>query len=293
MTQAAPTAFATRRGLDRKQSLVAGMTIPPRPDVLVKLQEELRRGNPDLAKMARLIGSDVSLSAAVLQIVNSPMFRLPRTVSSISQAAMLLGLGKLMSVVRAVSLKSKLAPALKLARFWDTAEDVARTCALLATKVPVADVDELYTLGLFHDCGIPIMMLHYKEYKDILRQVNDLGEQGIAELESEFYGVNHAEVGYWLGRSWFLPECLCEVIALHHEDFARVEADDTIDIRVRTLLALLTIARNVSAKYRTLWRTQDPGWGKPSPSMLAYLGLSEKEYNDLEQQGIEHLDSTA
>lgn len=298
-TASAHNTFISQRGLNTKKAFVQGMSIPPRPTVLVKLMEEVRRANPDVGAVAKLISSDIGLSAAVLQIVNSPLFRLSRKVTSVQQAVLLLGLAKVMSVVRAVSLKSKLAPSLRLDRFWDTAEDVARVCAFLAVKFPVADVDVLYTLGLFHDCGIPIMMLRYPDYKDILRQANEDPEHPITTAESEFYGVNHAEVGYWLGREWFLPEYLCEVIAIHHVDFETMLGDDTLDARAQTLFGLLRIADNASVKYRSLWRARGTEWnrnvggGVAPAAMLDFFGLSQSDHNELEQAALELLGNSS
>ena len=52
-----------------------GITIPTRPQVLVKIQNELKKDDPDPRAVGRLIAGDVGLCAAVLKTVNSPFFR--------------------------------------------------------------------------------------------------------------------------------------------------------------------------------------------------------------------------
>jgi len=70
----------------------------------------MRCSNPKLGNVAKLIGNDVSPTAAALQIVNSPLVSFVSQVTLVQQAVMLLGLLQVVSVVRAVILKSKLTP---------------------------------------------------------------------------------------------------------------------------------------------------------------------------------------
>ena len=56
------------------------------PDILLRLRRLINDPHSSADDMAKLISSDPSISAKVLKIVNSPLYYLPRTVSSISQA---------------------------------------------------------------------------------------------------------------------------------------------------------------------------------------------------------------
>lgn len=282
-----------------QKSLLRNIKIPPRPEALIRFQEESRKQNPDLGALARLVGSDVGLSGAVLQVVNSPLFRLSRKVVSVDQAALLLGLNKLASVVRVVAIKSTLAPGLGLERFWESAEEVARACAFLAAHKSWADPEEAYTLGLFHDCGIPIMMLGFPGYGNPLRQPSAEeddsagyygdGEGNILESEGAHYGINHAAVGYGLGRSWFLPDSLCQAIALHHESFEKIARMGNLDPKVPALCAVLGISRAVSSKHQALWYPQGRK-RRVSPALLEYLDLGQDDYLDLEDAMLSYME---
>jgi hypothetical protein len=59
-------------------ALVKSIGIPPRPAVLIELQKELDKDDPDLRTVARLVAGDVALTASMLRIVNSPAFGLSR-----------------------------------------------------------------------------------------------------------------------------------------------------------------------------------------------------------------------
>jgi hypothetical protein len=84
-------------GGDRKT--LKGIAIPSRPQVLVQLENELTKDDPDPRVIARLISGDVGLSAAVLKTVNSPFFGLSRRISSVAQAVSLLGMRSATQIV--------------------------------------------------------------------------------------------------------------------------------------------------------------------------------------------------
>jgi HD-like signal output (HDOD) protein len=65
--------------------------IPPRPEALLKLSDQVRSEDPNINLLAEAISSDVSLAGAVLQVVNSPFFGLRNRLTSVSQATSLLG----------------------------------------------------------------------------------------------------------------------------------------------------------------------------------------------------------
>jgi HD-like signal output (HDOD) protein len=108
------------------QKTLQGISIPARPQILVRLDSELAKDDPDPAVVVRLISSDVVLSAAMLKTVNSPFFGLPRRISSVAQAVSMLGLKMTARIVNGLVLRMTMGGRQSsLERFWDTAEKVA------------------------------------------------------------------------------------------------------------------------------------------------------------------------
>ena len=52
-------------------ALVKSIGIPPRPAVLMELQKELEKDDPDLRTVARLVAGDVALTASMLRDLQS------------------------------------------------------------------------------------------------------------------------------------------------------------------------------------------------------------------------------
>ncbi|WP_252273662.1 HDOD domain-containing protein [Pseudomonas subflava] len=261
--------------------------MPPQPQIMVDLQMEQFMPNPDLKSIAKLISQDPGLSGALLKIVNSPYFGLANKVSSIQRAVNLLGSRSVINMINALSIKGEMSDEtiVTLNRFWDTAQDVAMTCLTLAKRIGCEAPDEAYTLGLFHNCGIPLMLKRFPNYMTVLEEAyySAGNERRIVDTENRLLNTNHAVVGYYTAKSWNLPLHLCEAIANHHNALAIFSSDDSSrDVQLKNLLAILKMAEHICACYRVLGnQEQDHEWDSIRGPVLDYVGLSEYDFDML------------
>jgi HD-like signal output (HDOD) protein len=77
-------------------------------------------------------------------------------------------------------------------------------------------VDECFLGGMLHDMGKLLMAVNCPgEYDRCLEAAGTDGHP-VAEIESEVFGVTHADAGMYLLRLWGLPETVTAAVALHH-----------------------------------------------------------------------------
>jgi len=62
-----------------------------------------------------------------------------------------------------------------------------------------------------------IIRLNFGDDYRLLLALIEEKDISMIEAERELLGTDHAEVGAWLAKSWFLPEKLIEPIACHHD----------------------------------------------------------------------------
>lgn len=251
--------------------------IPPRPEVVCILQEETCREAPDLTRIARAISADVGLAGAMLRTVNSPALGLARQVSSIPQAISLLGLRNVAGLATALVLRNCFGNTPTMERFWDTAEKTALLCAHLAQRLRGIAPDEAYTVGLFHDCGIPILMRYRTNYKQTLARANQAGDRRFADVEMEDVGTHHGAVGYFLARSWDLPDALCQAILWHH-DTGAFGADGVTDA-VRNYIGIIHLAEHV--QHLAVRNAPDLEWAKFEAAVLDHFALTGEDFHML------------
>ena len=268
------------------QKILQGISIPPQPQVMVDLQMEQMQPECDLNAIAKLISQDVGLSGSILKTVNSAFYKLSNTITSIEQAVNLLGVKTVVNLVNAHSIRGALSDEdiIALGRFWDNAMEIAMTAAAVAKQIGYPSPDEAYSLGLFHNAGVPLLLSRFDNYREVLVKAYATDYRRITETENELIHTNHAVVGYYIAKSWNLPRYLCEAIHEHHHA-QKVLNNEDADSRKKTLLAILKISEHICGSYRVLGdQNIDHEWESISDSVLIYCGLSEYDFTSLTQQ---------
>lgn len=227
------------------ENLVEKIEIPPQPKLLIAINKEAKRKECNFSSVADLICSDVGISSEVLKTANSPVFGNRRTIGSIQQAISLLGLSRTITLVRDVSLRQQLSNGLNFDSFWKDSFKMANACALIAKKTKRIDAEEAYTFGLFHNAGIPLLMLNFDNYSKTISQSSLESGPNATTLEDKTYKLNHAIVGYYLCSKWLLPEHICKAVFYHHRLQSALEKYSTHEQEFLVLLVILHTAHQV------------------------------------------------
>ncbi len=265
------------------ENILKTIKIPPRPAILVDLMEEHKKEDPDVKKMANLIGRDIGLSAALLKTVNSSLFGLRSKAASVQEAIHFLGMKNVMNLISGFALKSAVGDApSSVERFWNMTESVALVSAYIASTLPGIQKDEAYTFGLFHNCGMPLLDRRFPEYGNLAAN----RRTRLTEAEDERLQTNHATLGYLLTKSWSLADEICEATQRHHDPSVFTDSN-CASAKTPTLVAIATLANNA---YRTFHKLgNEGGWEEDSPIVLDHLGFSELEYEDLRESAHQKL----
>jgi diguanylate cyclase (GGDEF)-like protein len=191
----------------------------PRP---VALQVLEKAGRPDcsMSDLARLLQMDPALSSHLLKTANSALFSLPRAVTTIERALMLLGTKAVRSVVLGLSLTAlqrRIVLEPHLTDFWRTSVAGAVFAHELAVRLKRSDPEEDLVAGLLRDIGSLILVqVLPQEYEAVLAALTSEPAERQCELETAALGIDHAEVGAFVLAKWHLPPEITEAIRFHH-----------------------------------------------------------------------------
>lgn len=262
--------------------------IPPKPQILDDLDRLAHQNEPSLMAAADIVAKDVAIASAILKIVNSPAYGLVRSVSDIKQAIMFLGWNGIEALIPALKLKQMFLQktcCISLERFWDNASEIANVNMIVGQRVKnKIPVEYLYTLGLFHDCGIVPMAIKYDDYVNVLHGSNRSSKESLVDIEDRVYGANHAIIGYYLASSWHLPRDICQLILRHH-DLSLLE--DTSDPNQQLCFCVLKLSESIVNSILRDEKIKD--WDRLEPFILKKLNMSEDEYIDLQEEVIDYL----
>lgn len=189
-------------------------SLPTLPGIITKLNTLSENDKASVQEMARLVSSDQVLSARILKLANSPSYGFYR-VSSISNAMILLGV----NVVKSLALSSSIFEIMEKnsVGLWEHSLGAGVAANVISRKLKLPECEEISTAALLHDIGKVIIRLNFgDDYQHLLDMIREK-DISMLEAETKLLGMDHAEVGAWLAKSWFLPEKLIEPIAYHHK----------------------------------------------------------------------------
>lgn len=273
------TAIPTEIASESVSDILRTISIPACPAVVTSLLEEARRPEVDFKKIIRLISGDLSLAASMMKTANSSFFALRNKAETVQNAATVLGLKNIINIVKGLALQRTLSPnGMKMDRFWDRSNYHATVSGRLARRVPGVTREDAYTFGLFHDCGIPILMQRFADYKDTLALANQSAKP-MWQTENERHGTDHVSVGSILARNWQLPDLIVQAIRLHHN--FEILSDEAAEVRseVRGLTAISIVADHLITDF--LQVPDEAEWATHGQSALDFLDFDEEEFVDL------------
>lgn len=262
--------------------IIAGIKIPPRPEVLAELMIESRLDSPDIQKIGQLISKDVALSVSMLKLVNSSYYGVKRKVESPHQAAIILGVNNVKSLVTGLSLKNAYGQVEGMDAFWNHAELVANVSMVIASRLPGVPRETAYIFGLFQNCGIPLMMQRLPGYAETLALATADNTGSFTEIETQRHTTNHAIVGNMMAKSWELADEICEAITHHHEK--RVFEDDyQLSAAAAALIAVSRLAEYVIEPERVPEGFTSEGYGL---TLGDHLGFDEDDIKEFMESAL-------
>jgi putative nucleotidyltransferase with HDIG domain len=197
-------------------------SLPSLPTIYTEIIAEMHSDDPSIKKISEIIGRDVSMTAKILQVVNSVFFGLPQKIGNPKQAVMLLGLETIKSLVLSVKIFSEFS---QKKYSWFNIDAIFKhsisvsSYAKAIVKYEKMDRDLInYSLmaGLLHDLGKLILATNFKDtYQQVLTESRN-SDHKLWELEQETFGTSHAEIGAYLMGLWNLENPIIEAIAFHH-----------------------------------------------------------------------------
>lgn len=197
------------------------------PDTVTALNQTLDDPYSTIAETTEIISHDPVLAARLLRIVNSPYYKLPTPIDTISMAVNVIGTQQLRflaltsAVIRQFSgISSKI---ISMDSFWKHSFTCAIIARNLAKKQRKFDNDHLFTAALLHDIGrLLLLKMVPEEFKQCVIEAKS-NEIPMYVAEQNILGFDHAEVGAELLEYWNLPRILVEPIRHHHNVMANSE----------------------------------------------------------------------
>ena len=254
--------------------------IPTCPAIVSMAMAEAQSEDPDIRKLVSAIEKDVGISALIIKLANSPLFRTNQPVSRVSVALARLGIRNTVCVISAAALRSSMSDvdAKWLEKFWSHASLVATAAGMIARKQYGIAPDAAYTFALFHDSAIPLLRKRFDNYIDIMNMALRDNIQ-LIDAEEKFFPCTHSIAGALLVRNWGLPSIIAQSIRFHHEKDVYHLPEKSLPGSAVSLIAVTQVAERLLAHpaQNIEFEVSDIHYQQA----LAHLGISEEELQEI------------
>lgn len=215
--------------------LFSSPQLPSMPAVAMQIIDLVQEDEANVDKIAETVSLDPALSTKMLKTVNSSFYGLPKTIGSVHQAIVVLGLNSVKTLALGFSLVGKLTQAggqgFDHLAFWRRSLYCATTAKHLCEKLNIVQAEEVFMASLLQDVGVLAFVQVLGDEYFAINQLARGDHRKLSQLESQQLGGDHTEVGGALAESWGLPPLLVESIRLHER------ADDAPE----NMLALIRV----------------------------------------------------
>jgi len=140
------------------------LQLPSLPDIIFLIQEAIDDSNKGVNHVARIIQLDPTLSARLLTIANSPLYRGNLQLLDLKQAIQRLGLTVTRNIVTSLIMHNMFTVSSaklhnKIKALWQHSCRVAAISQVIASLTPKVQPDRAMLAGLLHDIGVlPILI---------------------------------------------------------------------------------------------------------------------------------------
>ena len=163
---------------------------------------------------------DQSMCLTILKIANSAFFGLPREVSSIDKAVMVLGFNEIRNIVLGKAVFSSFKDVYhtnreQINRFWEHSFLTGLAAKIIAEQIRLSP-SETFIGGLIHDIGKLVLLISLTtDYVPVL-ELYESDHLSARNKEKNLFSTPHTDAGWYLLKRWLFPVSLLNSTRNHH-----------------------------------------------------------------------------
>ncbi len=203
------------------------LILPTLPEVALRVRDAVEADNTSAGQIAEIVATDAALSARLLQVANSPLYRARNPIDNLQNAIARMGYAVVRNLVTTLVMRQMFqatseALDTRLRRLWEHSVQVSAISRVLAGQVNGLQKDQAMLGGLIHDIGALPILVRADDIPELLEDESLLDEV-IFKL--------HPILGEKILRNWEFPDSLVAVAAEHEKlDRAPNSGPDYVDV---------------------------------------------------------------
>ncbi|WP_096087254.1 HDOD domain-containing protein [Agaribacterium haliotis] len=218
------------------------LILPTMPEMALKVREASEDPDASIMDLAKVISNDAALTARIIKVANSPLFRAPREIEDLNMALGRLGMESTANLAAGLAMEQMFQATSdnidkRMREVWASSSEIAGICHVLCKHYTKLRPDQAALAGLVFQIGV-LPILSYAENNPALLRDS-------ISLDMVIKSV-HPQIGVKILTSWEFPQELRNV-PVEHLNFSRQQAgSDYADIVTVAMLQAWAGSERVS-----------------------------------------------
>lgn len=155
------------------------LTLPTLPEVAIKVRETIDDDDASITDVAQIIETDAALSARIIQVANSSLYRGLSSADTVQNAVMRMGLITVKNLAISLVMKQLFQathPVVDryLRDAWKQSTDIAALSAMIAKHYTNLEADSALLAGLTHSIGLSPILVRAESDSELLNDTDAL-----------------------------------------------------------------------------------------------------------------------
>ena len=234
--------------MKRFEQLKAVGELPSPRGAAIAIIRLAQSADVSMGELARVIKGDPAFVGRLIKAANGVVGENGRSVVSVQDALMVLGLPAVRAMALGFSLLSSYrkgsCEAFDYARFWTSSVLMALSMQALARRLRMIPADDAFSVGLLARIGeLALATMYPADFALVLRKVAAAPAARQLDLEHEAFAMTHCELGAAMLSDWGIPALLFDPVRF----FEIPECADFVEgTREAGLMQCLVLSRAIA-----------------------------------------------
>jgi len=199
------------------QEMQAGkLILPSIPETAVKVRAAITDPHATSDTIAKITQQDPAITAQLIKVANSPLFRGREKIEALPLAITRLGIKAISNLITTFTMRMVFTAKTKdvkdlISTLWLHSRDVSGICAVMAKKLKGFDTDKAMLAGLIHDIGSIPILTHADKHPNLIHNKTEV-QQTLEKLSPV--------IGKMVLEKWNFTEDFVE-LAVNAENWER------------------------------------------------------------------------
>lgn len=259
------------------------LELPSIPETAVKVRKAISNPGITSDEIAKIALQDPAITAQLIKVANSPLFRGLDKIEALPPAITRLGLKAISNLITSFTMRMVFNAKTKeikdyISTLWLHSREVAAICTVIAKKLKGFDADKAMLIGLVHDIGAIPILTHADKHPELTKN-----PQEVLQTLSKLRPV----IGKMVLEKWNFTEDFTEV-AMNAENWER-QTDEPANYTDLIIVAQLLSFKNTHQQDKHPQPSSVPAYARltkrlrDSNDSIDVLESSQEELNDIKQ----------